>query len=46
MEKTTESVNPMDLDPSISGLCEPASGEHVSIEALIKISKDMARVLD
>ena len=42
MEETSESVNPMDLDPSVSSLSEPARGEHdfpiVSIEALFKIS--------
>ena len=36
----------MDLDPSVSSMSEPARGEHVSIEALLKISQDMARVLD
>ena len=36
----------MDLDPFISSPSEPASGEHVSTEALLKISQDMARVLD
>ena len=41
MEETAESVNPMDLDPS-----EPAKSEHVSTKALLKISQDMARVLD
>ena len=50
MEETNESVNPLDLDPSISGPSEPARGEHdvpiVSIEALLKISQDMERVLD
>ena len=36
----------MDLDPSVSGPTEPARSEHVSTEALLKISQDMARVLD
>ena len=34
------------LDPSVSGLSDSARSEHVSIEALLKISQDMARVLD
>ena len=46
MEETTERVNPMDLDPSISGMSDSARSEHVSIEALLKISQDMARGLD
>ena len=46
MEITIESVNPMDLDPSVSGLSGSARSEHASIEALLKISQDMARVLD
>ena len=36
----------MDLDPSISGPSDLARSEHASIEALLKISQDMARVLD
>ena len=46
MEETTERVNPMDLDPYVSGPSEPAKGEHVSTESLLKISQDMARALD
>ena len=46
MEETTESVNLMDLDPSVSGPSDSARSEHVSTEALLKISQDMARVLD
>ena len=29
MEETTESVNPMDLDPSVSGPFDSARNEHV-----------------
>ena len=46
IEETTESVNPMDLDPSFSGSSHSARNEHASIEALLKISQDMTRVLD
>ena len=46
MEETVVSVNPMDLDPSISGSSDPARSKHVSTEALLKISQDMARVVD
>ena len=46
VEETTKSVNPMNLDPSVSVPFEPARSEHVSIEALLKISQDMTRVLD
>ena len=46
MEKTIESVNPMVLDPSVSNPSDLAKSEHVSIEALLKISQDMARVLN
>ena len=46
MEETTESVNPMDLDPSVFGMFDSTRSEHVSTEALLKISQDMARVLD
>ena len=46
VEETAESVNPMDLDPLISGPSGSARSEHASTEALLKISKDMARVLD
>ena len=41
VEGTDESINPMDLDPSNS-----VRSEHASTEALLKISQDMARVLD
>ena len=46
MEEIVESVIPMDLDPFVSGPSEPTRREHVSTEALLKISQDMARVLD
>ena len=46
MEGTTESVNPMDPDPSISGPSDSAKSKHASTRALLKISQDMARVLD
>ena len=46
MEETTESVNPMDLDPSVSSPSDSTRSKNVSIEALLKISQDMARVLD
>ena len=46
MEETTESVNPMDLDPSVSGSYGTTRSEHALTEALLKISQDMARVLD
>ena len=46
MEGTTESVNPMDLDPSVSGPSYFGRSKHASNEALLKISQDMARVLD
>ena len=46
LEETAESVNPMDLDPSISGPSDSARSGHVLAEALLKISQDMARVLD
>ena len=42
VEETAESVNPIDLDPSVSSPSESAKGEHdvpvMSIEALFKIS--------
>ena len=44
IDETAESVNP--LDPSASGLSESTINENDSIEALIKVSQDMARVLD
>ena len=34
MEETTESVNPMDLDPSVSGPSNSTRSDHVSIKAL------------
>ena len=46
MEGTVESVKPMDLDPSIFSSSDSARSEHASIEALLKISQDMTRVLD
>ena len=46
VEGTTESVNPMDLDPSVSSPSDSARSEHASTEALLKISQNMARVLD
>ena len=46
VEETTESVNPMDLDPFVSSSSGSARSEHVSTGALLKISQDMARVLD
>ena len=46
VEGTTESVNPMDPDPSVSGPSDSSRSEHASTEALLKISQDMARVLD
>ena len=46
MEETVERVNPMNLDPSVSGPSRLARSEHASIEALLKISQDMARVLN
>ena len=46
MEEKVESVNLMDLDPSVSGSSGSARSEHDSIEVLLKISLDMARVLD
>ena len=46
IEETTESVNPMDLDPSVSGLSYSVRSEHASTEALLKFFEDMTRVLD
>ena len=46
VEETTESVNPTDLDPFVSGPSDFVRSEHASTEALLKISQDMARVLD
>ena len=46
VEETVESINPMDLDPSVSGWSHLARSKHVSTEALLKISQDMERVID
>ena len=46
MEETAESVNPMDLDPSVSSSSGSAKSEHASTEALLKISQDKTRALD
>ena len=46
VKETTESFNPMDLDPSVSGPSRSARSEYDSTEALLKFSQDMARVLD
>ena len=46
MEETTRSVNPMDLDPSVSSPSGSTRSDHASTEALLKISQDMASVLD
>ena len=46
VEGTAESVNPMDLDPSASSPPDSARSEHASTKALLKISQDMARVLN
>ena len=42
MEGKFESVNPMDLDPSVSSPSDSTRSEHASTEALLKISQDMA----
>ena len=44
VDKTAESVNP--LDPSASGPSESTMNENASTEAFVKVSQDMARVLD
>ena len=44
VDETVESVNP--LDQSASGPSDSMTNENASIEALVKISQDMARVLD
>ena len=44
VDETAESVNPLDL--SASGPSESTMNENASTEALIKVSQDMARVLD
>ena len=46
MEEIAESVNPMDLDPSVSGPSWSARSERASTEALLKNSQDTTRVLD
>ena len=46
MEEKVKSINPMDLDPSISGSSGSARSKHASTEALLKISQDMVWVLD
>ena len=46
IEETPKSVNPMDLDPSVSGPFGSARSKHASIEALLKKFQDMERVLD
>ena len=44
VDETAESVNP--LDQSASGLSDSMTNEYASTEAFVKISQDMARVLD
>ena len=44
VDETAESVNPLDL--STSGPSESTINENASTEAVIKVSRDMARVLD
>ena len=44
VDKTTESVNP--LNRSASGPSDLTKNEYASIEALVKISQDMTKVLD
>ena len=44
VDEIAESVNP--LDPSASSPSELTINENASAEALIKVSQDMARVLD
>ena len=44
VDETTESVNP--LNQSASSPSDSTTDEYASIEALVKISQDMARVLD
>ena len=46
IKQIAESVNPMDLDPYVSSPSDSVGSEHASTEALLKISQDMARVLD
>ena len=38
VEETAESVNPRNLDPSVSSSSDSARNEHASTEALLKIS--------
>ena len=44
VDETAESVNP--LDQSASGPSDSTTNEYASTETLVKISQDMARVLD
>ena len=44
VDETAESVNP--LDQSASGPSDSTINEYASTKALVKISQDMARVLD
>ena len=44
LDEKVESVNP--LDQSASGPSDSTTNEYASTEALVKISQDMARVLD
>ena len=44
VDETTESINP--LDQSVSGPSDSTINEYASTKALVKISQDMARVLD
>ena len=44
VDETTESVNPLNQYASSSS--DSTTNEYASTEALIKISQDMARVLD
>ena len=50
VEESSKSVNPKNQGPSAPDPSKPARGEHdilvVSTETLLKISQDMARVLD
>ena len=44
VDEIAESVNP--LDQSASGPSDSTTNEYASTKALVKISQDMARVLD
>ena len=44
VDEIAESVNP--LDQSVSGLSDSTTNENASTKALVKISQDMARVLN